>query len=68
MTSLQVTGRTGTVSESRSKEMTQKLDPLPLLDDTVPIFVAASLFESVEDMSEVLERINENNEENEQNE
>jgi bifunctional DNase/RNase len=33
-----------------------------------PIFVAASLFETVEDMSEVLERINENNEENEQNE
>jgi uncharacterized protein len=33
-----------------------------------PVYVAASLFESVEDMSEVLERINENNEENEQNE
>ena len=32
-----------------------------------PIYVAASLFEQVEDMSEVLERINENNEENEQN-
>jgi bifunctional DNase/RNase len=28
-----------------------------------PIFVAASLFEQVEDMSEVLERINENNNE-----
>src|SRR5687767_13752895 len=38
-----------------------------------PIYVAAALFESVEDMSEVLERINENpesegSEENEQNE
>ena len=35
-----------------------------------PIYVAAALFEQVEDMSEVLERINENNEseENEQNE
>jgi len=33
-----------------------------------PIYVAAPLFEQVEDMSEVLERINENNEENEQNE
>jgi bifunctional DNase/RNase len=38
-----------------------------------PIYVAAALFEAVEDMSEVLERINENsenenNEENEQNE
>ena len=33
-----------------------------------PIYVAAGLFEQVEDMSEVLERINENNEENEQNE
>ncbi|MGZ8900853.1 MAG: bifunctional nuclease family protein [Limisphaerales bacterium] len=38
-----------------------------------PIYVASALFESVEDMSEVLERINdnnenENNEENEQNE
>jgi bifunctional DNase/RNase len=34
-----------------------------------PIYVAAALFETVEDMSEVLERINENenNEENEQN-
>lgn len=30
-----------------------------------PIYVSASLFEQVEDMSEVLERINENNEENE---
>jgi len=38
-----------------------------------PIYVAAALFDTVEDMSEVLERINENsenenNEENEQNE
>ena len=38
-----------------------------------PIYVAAALFEAVEDMSEVLDRINENNEnesseENEQNE
>lgn len=32
-----------------------------------PIYVAAALFEQVEDMSEVLDRINENNEENEQN-
>jgi bifunctional DNase/RNase len=30
-----------------------------------PIYVSATLFEQVEDMSEVLERINENNEENE---
>jgi uncharacterized protein len=30
-----------------------------------PLFVASSLFEQVEDMSEVLERINENNAENE---
>jgi bifunctional DNase/RNase len=33
-----------------------------------PIYVSAALFETVEDMSEVLERINENNENNEENE
>jgi len=33
-----------------------------------PVFVAAALFDQVEDMSEVLERMNENSEENEQNE
>lgn len=33
-----------------------------------PIYVASALFETVEDMSEVLERINENNENNEENE
>ena len=33
-----------------------------------PIYVAAALFEAVEDMSEVLERINESSESNEENE
>jgi bifunctional DNase/RNase len=33
-----------------------------------PIYVASALFETVEDMSEVLERINENTENNEENE
>ena len=33
-----------------------------------PIFVSSSLFEQVEDMSEVLERINENNDESESDE